>query len=332
MRHSLRRSLRRLAMLGAGAALVTLAACSDDGTPLRPRVAGLDAEVVGAEVKLTWSNAPGTDRVVLLRRLNAWPAGAADPLATVVFEGNATSYDDDLGGLLPSTTVAAREYHYAVFPCAGSSCTGTAARDSVAPTLLQCLRAGGYVIWWRHASATVCADRTDLGTAATTTVPDWWKSCDANCPPAGMATARQMSPAGVTEATVIGDSFDDLGIPVGRVLSAEFCRCVQTAVLNDFGPAIEQVEDITFFVYDEANRCANSMAHVAAIPAAGTNTAIIGQAGFPGACPVLGELAWGEAAIYRPHGDGTAELMQRVPWDQWSSLVPVMVDAVIARR
>jgi phosphohistidine phosphatase SixA len=124
----------------------------------------------------------------------------------------------------------------------------------------------------------------------------------------------------VMEARAIGQAFDALGIPVGRVISSEYCRCIRSAELNDFGPIIEQDSTITYFVYDEANRCAHSMERIGELPGRGTNTGIIGHAGFNGPCPTLAELAWGEAAIYKPKGDGTAELITRVLWNGWTGL------------
>ena len=310
-------------VIGVAAILVIALSSCDKDSPMKPQITAFDAQIVGAEVRLTWSLTSNVERVRLLRRLNVLPRDAEDDSADVLFEGDGESFLDSLAALLPSTAATPRTYHYALFPCIGTfDCLEESGRDSIEATVLQCLRAGGYSIWWRHASATVCADRLELGTAATTTVPDWWKSCDPNCPVSGggTATARQLSDIGVMEATVIGNSIDLLSIPIGRVISSEYCRCVHTAELNDFGPAIEQDSSITFFVYDEANRCAHSQERIAELPPAGSNTAIIGQAGFTGSCPVLGELAWGEAAIYKPKGDGTAELITRVPFDQWPSV------------
>jgi hypothetical protein len=82
-----------------------------------------------------------------------------------------------------------------------------------------------------------------------------------------------------------------------------------------FGPPIEQEPDLTYFVYDEANRCADSMAMLAEPPAAGTNTAHISHAGL--ACPILDQLAWGEAAIFKPDGAGGTIFIARVLASQW---------------
>jgi len=278
--------------------------------PLPP--ADLQAAVAGADVVLTWTAPPlgSAAGVRLLRRRDAPPAGPTDGDATLLHAGPGTTFSDAVAALLPGT------YHYAVFGCtAAGSCEQTGSRTQHALTLIEALRGGGYVLHWRHASANVCADRTDLGPAATTTYPGWWKRCDAEC--STTATARQMSALGVTEATAIGETFRRLGIPVGRVVSSEFCRNVGTAELMAFGPPIEQAPGITFFAYDEANRCASTQALLAEPPAPGGNTALIGHAGFT--CPVLDQLTWSEAAIYRPDGAGGADLVARVLWDGWDA-------------
>lgn len=286
-----------------------------------PKPSNLTAAVDGLVVKLGWSlpaPASGRTHVRIVRRLNTPPVDADDPQASPIFFGTATETSEPITAFLPTTTETARVYHYAAFGCTGAGiCETTGDRTTLAPTLVQTLRGGGYVLHWRHSAADVCSDQTQLGTAATTSSPDWWKSCDANC---GTATARQLNATGVQDATTIGQALDGLGIPIGRVVSSEFCRNVTTAQLMDFGPTIELAQGITFFVYDEANRCTASYDLIHTVPTAGTNTAVIGHAGFTGACPVLSQLAWSEAAIFKPDGLGDATFVTRVPVTGWAGL------------
>ncbi len=291
-----------------------------DGPPTsNPAPTSLAATIADGDVELEWTApdaASGNTHVRVLRRLNTAPADAADANAAVVFFGTATAASHVLTELLPTTGATARTYHYAAFGCtAAGDCESTGSRTTLAPTLVQALRGGGYVLHWRHAAATVCSDQLQLGTAATTLSPDWWKSCNANC---ATATARQLDATGVAQATTIGEAFDTLGIPVNRVISSEFCRNFTTAELMDFGPAIELRQDVTFFVYEEAMRCLESYALIAEVPTAGGNTAIIGHAGFT--CTVLGELAWGEVAIFKPDGAGGNLLVARIHSDGWAGL------------
>jgi hypothetical protein len=281
----------------------------------------LTAVVDGSVIDLAWTPpdpASGNTHVKVVRRLNTPPTAADDPQAAQVFFGTATSTTDDLTALFPDTAIDPHTYHYGAFGCTSAGACGAAAsRASVAPTLIQALHVGGYVIHWRHAAADVCTDQQGLGTAATTSSPNWWKSCDANC---GTATARQLNATGVSDATAIGQAFDARGIPVGRVLSSEYCRNVHTAELMDFGPTIEQTPGITYFVYDEVNRCQNTRTLLAQAPAAGTNTAIIGHAGFSSACPPIDSLAWGEAIVFKPDGLGGSTPVARVSAGSWTAL------------
>jgi phosphohistidine phosphatase SixA len=295
---------------------------------------GLTVAIEDDLVRLRWTPsdpASGNTRFFVLRRLNAPVEGPQDALATEVFFGPTDTAFDEVSALLPDLPETARTYSYAVYGCSGvtgDTCESIGSAATLTPSLRQALHAGGYTIWWRHADANVCADLTCLGKAENTTTPNWWKSCNAACPaargicpdPGTNATARQLNTDGVTRATAIGDAFDTLGLPVGRVVSSEYCRCFTTAELMDFGPTIELDQGITFFVYDEANRCAHSYDFINQAPAVGTNTALIGHAGFVGDCPILNQLAWSEAAIFKPDGQGGNAFITRLTWDQWAAL------------
>lgn len=261
----------------------------------------------------------------LVQAVNALLRGCLDPVTPSPTVAAPTSTPE-----LPTPTVTVDVS--TATPAATATATNTPEPTPTAtmtntPSLLAMLQEGGLVIHWRHSAATVCQDCPAAGTADNPLIPNWWKSCEATCPEnplecttAGLATARQLDAAGVMEATTIGEFFEEQSIPIGRVLSSEYCRCFGTAELMNFGPAIEQRPDITLYVYDEENRCPNSMALIAQVPSPGTNTAIIGHAGFTGICPILGELAWSEAAIFKPDGQGGSTLIARVLWDDWRAL------------
>ena len=275
-------------------------------------------------VHLTWTNpssSPAFAKVKILRALNAMPAGPTDSTATLVYSGAAMQVSDDLTQLLPHTATDPRSYFYVAYACTQDDlCETQGSSAKATPTITQCLSAGGYTLFWRHASADVCSDATNLGPASSAAVPDWWKSCDSNCPVGGggTATARQLNATGVMEATVIGLDMTTRGIPVGRVRSSEFCRCIKTAENMAFPAAIEQEQDLTYFVYDEANRCAKSMAMLAEAPLPGTNTAHISHAG--NVCPILDQLAWGAAAIFKPNGAGGTTYIASVLSSEWLTL------------
>lgn len=302
---------------------LTFASDRISGAP-GPTPTSLAAAINGADIDLDWTAAdPGSGLVEsrVLRKLNSAPTGPSDAGASVVYEGAAETATDDLTALLPDTSATARVYHYAVYGCdIDSNCEGNGSHTTLTPTIVQALRAGGYVLHWRHASADVCSDNQSLGKADMTSYPDWWKSCDSNCPVGGpvTATTRQLNAAGRAESVKLGDDFAALGITIGRVRTSEYCRNFETAQLMDFGPVIEEEMGLTYWVYDEANRCNDSFAMLAETPTAGTNTALIGHSG--NTCPPLSSLAWAEAAIYKPDGMGSSTYVDRVLAADWLSL------------
>jgi phosphohistidine phosphatase SixA len=314
---------------GAVEALVAdflvFASAKIDGTYVEAAPSGLAAVVDGAAIELTWNASAGSPDLTharVLRRLNSAVSGPTDGSAAVLFDGTGEQAADALTDLLPDTSGSPRVYHYAVYGCDSmGDCEATGSHTTLAPTVRQVLVAGGYVIHWRHAAADVCNDNQALGTADTTAYPDWWKRCDATCPsPPAMTTAttRQLNNTGRADATAIGDTFAALGITIGRVLTSEYCRNVETAQLMAFGPAIEESQELTYWVYDEASRCNDTFAMLGDTPTAGTNTALIGHAG--NVCEPMSSLAWGEAAVYKPDGIGGTTFIARVLKDAWLGL------------
>jgi phosphohistidine phosphatase SixA len=84
---------------------------------------------------------------------------------------------------------------------------------------------GTYVIVLRHGDADAGSDDAD-GPA------DWWKSCDASL-------ARQLNETGKAHASRLGVIFKELGYPIDRVISSEFCRAKSTAELINAGPPVQ---------------------------------------------------------------------------------------------
>jgi CheY-like chemotaxis protein len=92
--------------------------------------------------------------------------------------------------------------------------------------LIDALRRGGYVIYFRHAA----------------TNPD---QADTSDPKLGRCeTQRNLSADGRRMAREIGAAFQTLRIPVGKVVSSPYCRTVETATLA-FGR--NEVSDALYF-------------------------------------------------------------------------------------
>jgi phosphohistidine phosphatase SixA len=90
---------------------------------------------------------------------------------------------------------------------------------SASPELLSRLRGGGLVILLRHATAPGTGD------------PPSFRLDDC-------ATQRNLSEAGRAQARAIGAAIRREGVPIGRVLSSRWCRCLDTARLLDIGPVV----------------------------------------------------------------------------------------------
>jgi hypothetical protein len=293
-----------------------------------PKVERFEVKVDGAQVKLSWAKPSGSPLVRVLRSVNVAPdavgesATAAPP--TLVYVGKATSTTHPISDLLPDDPSASgdarHEYQYAAFACTtANECKDSPGRATLRPTLVECLRGGGYLIHWRHANSDVCQDVEPLGTAADTKTPNWWKSCNSDC---ATATARQLNNEGIEQAKQLGLEMARLKIPIARVVSTEFCRGIQTAqnmALKYRGKPlkIETAKELTSFVYDEKNRCSNVYKMLAQAPAKGTNTALIGQKGND--CPVIGKLDIAAAAVFKPDGAGGSQVAGVVKLADWAA-------------
>jgi phosphohistidine phosphatase SixA len=106
------------------------------------------------------------------------------------------------------------------------------------------LASGGHVVIMRHA-------KTDPGAGD----PPGFRLEDC-------ATQRNLSAAGREEARRIGEAFRTRGVPIGRVLSSRWCRCLETARLA-FGtvepwPALDSI-------YEDRSRAAEQTQAVRAL-------------------------------------------------------------------
>lgn len=122
---------------------------------------------------------------------------------------------------------------------------------------------------------------------------------------------------------MIGKAFKNLQIPIGRVLSSEFCRCYTTADLMNTGVATQQSKDITYYVYDEPNRYANTVKVASNQPLDTQNTVLVIHGGFSGTLPnpaPLNSLNWGDAAVFQLVTGQTAKYITTIRVNEWTEL------------
>jgi phosphohistidine phosphatase SixA len=172
--------------------------------------------------------------------------------------------------------------------------------------LVAALQRGGNVIYFRHA---------DTGPAS----PDPPTADLTRC-----ETQRNLNDNGRAQAQDIGRQFRRLRIPVGAVLSSQFCRCKETAQLA-FG-RFEVVPTLTGVARGpelaQARRSASEGLRVllSTVPPEGENTVLVSHGFNLIDLEGLYLSTQGEAAIYQPDGAGSYSLLARVLPSQWSGL------------
>jgi phosphohistidine phosphatase SixA len=183
--------------------------------------------------------------------------------------------------------------------------TATVERRPLPPDqLVEELRGGGYVLYFRHAltdhsvKEPVEFDLTD---------------CSAQ---------RNLTPEGREQARQIGAAIRRLGIPLGAILSSEYCRALETARLAF--ERVHPVPDLTGLagVFDPEERAAQIEAlrrMLARRPADGLNTILVAHVrNLEEAVGI--SLAEGEVAIFEPLDDDRFRLVGRLPANVWPQL------------
>jgi phosphohistidine phosphatase SixA len=176
--------------------------------------------------------------------------------------------------------------------------TDLALSNPNAPFRADALRRGGYVIFVRHAHANVGSDATPFDLA--------------DC-----SRQRNLSDEGKEDARRIGTALRGLRIPVGDVLSSEYCRALETATLA-FG-RVEPARGLNLCCLDgtgqsEGDRRTFLETALATRPRPGTNTVLVGHGAF-----MMTDLGMGEAAIYLPDGRGLYLRVARVQPAEWQN-------------
>jgi broad specificity phosphatase PhoE len=172
--------------------------------------------------------------------------------------------------------------------------------------LLSALQQGGYVIFFRHAATDHTQKDTDLND------------------PTNCAAQRHLDERGREQSRIIGEGFKINKIPVGDVVTSQFCRCSNTAKIA-FGKAqtsidITSIQGVT--PEERQRRIAGIREMLNTPPRPGTNTVLVAHKWmFKDASGVL--LEEGEAAIFKPQSEGMALLVRRVLPEQWKTLAQI---------
>jgi phosphohistidine phosphatase SixA len=164
--------------------------------------------------------------------------------------------------------------------------------------LIDALRRGGFVIYFRHAATDRTQTDSDLS------------RCE---------TQRNLNEQGRADARAIGAAFQVLRIPVGEVLSSGYCRARDTAQLA-FGKA-EIVEDLTGLPDSQREQRIIALRRMlSAPPPPGVNTVLVAH-GFNITATANISIAEGEAAIFAPGIEGGFALVARILPSAWGGLI-----------
>lgn len=174
--------------------------------------------------------------------------------------------------------------------------------QEVSPALLSQLRVGGLVLYFRH-----------FGTEGADTP---------NVTPGDCTAQRLLSTQGRAEARAVGSLLRELRLPLGTVLSGEYCRNRDSAALLAGRvtptPALNNPYFRSGTGADRGRVVANLRALLGTPPRAGTNTLIVTHeqnlrltTGWM--------LAEGEAAVLRPRPDGSFTVLARVTRAGWQA-------------
>jgi len=172
--------------------------------------------------------------------------------------------------------------------------------------LLNDLKQGGYVIYFRHA-------QTEKDYA------DQVKAVMGDC-----STQRKLSEVGWKQAKDIGEGFRKYDIPFDKVISSQYCRAWQTADLA-FGQ-YEKNGDLNFpkaedYTPEQVAQMKERLDPIlTAVPPQGTNTVIVGHDDLFEASTGIYPDPQGIAYIVKPDGNGKFDLIANMLPEEWSKL------------
>ncbi len=172
--------------------------------------------------------------------------------------------------------------------------------------LLSALQEGGHIIYFRHAQT-----EKDYADQVTANVND-------------CSTQRMLSEVGWQQAKAIKEGFAENSIPVGQVISSQFCRAWQTADLA-FGkyeknPALNFPKAEEYTEAQVAQMKTNVMPMLSAQPEGGTNTVIVGHDDIFEAATGIYPDPQGMAYVLTPDGNGGFEIIANMLPEEWSQL------------
>ena len=175
------------------------------------------------------------------------------------------------------------------------------------PELVDALKKGGYVVFFRHGQ----------------TAKDYADQADPNMKLDDCSTQRRLNDVGKGQAKAIGEAFTKYGIPVGDVITSQYCRAWETADLafgkHEENPALN-FEPAEEYTDEQVERMKNNLTPLlSAEPADGENTVLVGHDDVFEAATGIYPEPQGIAYVVKPTGNGF-ELVANVKAEEWGTL------------
>lgn len=232
------------------------------------------------------------------------------PNATLQFQANQKLTWQATGGIINSNGLFTAPNSAGIFEVIAFNKQDTAVRTVIVTPhaeLFKAMQKGGYVLYFRHMNAATGSDNLN------NTTPNWWKSCDAT-------VARQLtSPDGYTQADQTGKAIKNVALPIGKVISSEFCRCVKSAETLNLTLPIEISPAITYWVYGDNERYQKTLVLINAQTKNDKNIILMGHS-FTSSEPGIPNLQMGDAAIYKLSSGNQAEFVTIIKTTDWTIL------------
>ena len=234
-------------------------------------------------------------------------------IASITACGGQTATNDPATAPSPQTTTAtssptADQAAQPEAPSPGEKANAEFKDKLTGARLLAALQKGGHTIYFRHAQ----------------TEKDYADQADPKMSLGNCETQRKLSEVGIKQAQEIGTAFMAKKIPVGEVISSQYCRAWKTADLA-FGKHQKnpKLNFLPFEDYTEAQTKemkANVMPLLTAMPKTGTNTVIVGHDDIFEAATGIYPDPQGMAYILTPDGKGGFTIQANMLPDEWAKL------------
>lgn len=170
-----------------------------------------------------------------------------------------------------------------------------ASRELKGRALVEALRAGGHVLYMRHALQIA--------------------------PTPGPCVGSNLQPAGEVQARTVGAAIRALNIPIGSLRSSEPCRNRDTARLLDLGEVEISTDLNPVPATPDIDIGAARTRQLMQVPKPGTNTLLVSHTHGSRNTAEWMHLELAEIIVYRPDGKNPTAPVARIRVEGWEGLI-----------